>query len=293
LGEVGPGENELKLRRGRPEDAPELGRICYEAFSSISTKHGYSCDFPSAQVATETMKALLGHPRFYSVVAESHGKILGSNFLDERATVTGIGPISVDPAYQNGGVGRELMLDVMRRSHDIGAAGARLVQAAYHARSLALYTKLGFETREPLTNLVGTLPKGRVEGHEVRKAAEGDLHACNRLCEFVHGFNRGGQLAAAVEGGAALVVEHGGWITAYSTNLAFTGHTVGESNEDIKALISHVGTLEAPGILVPTRNQGLMRWCLQNGLRINQQMTLMTTGLYSEPRGVYLPSILF
>ena len=49
----------------------------------------------------------------------------------------------------------------------------------------------------------------------------------------------------------------------------------------------------AVGTLLPARNGALLRWCLQNGLRINQQMTLMTIGMYNEPKGAYLPSILF
>ena len=48
-----------------------------------------------------------------------------------------------------------------------------------------------------------------------------------------------------------------------------------------------------PGILVPTRNGELFRWCLANGLRLVQQMTLMTIGLYNEPAGAYLPSIIY
>jgi len=44
---------------------------------------------------------------------------------------------------------------------------------------------------------------------------------------------------------------------------------------------------------LPTRNGELLRWCLANGLRIVQPNTLMTLGLYNEPRGAYLPSILY
>jgi len=286
-------ELNIKLRPGRLQDVPELGRICYDAFHSISSKHGFPCDFPSIQVASEALRGLLGHPKFYSVIAESEGRILGSNFLDERAKITGVGPITVDPAFQNSRVGRELMLDVMRRSAEIGAAGSRLVQAAYHTRSLALYAKLGFEPREPLTNFQGTPPKHEIQGRKVRRATVEDLRACDQLCLQVHGHDRGGELADAVKGGTALVVEHDERITGYSTNLAWFGHSVGDSNEDVMALISHVSTFGGPGILVPTRNYHLLKWCLQNGLRINQQMTLMTTGLYNEPRGAYLPSVLF
>ena len=289
----GPIPTGVKLRPGRPKDAPELGKICYDAFFAISNKHGYPCDFPSPEAAADVLKVLLNHPKFYSVVAESFGEIIGSNFLDERGTVTGVGPITVQPNLQNTGVGRQLMLDVMKRSDSIGAAGIRLVQAAYHARSLALYTKLGFETRETLTNFAGEPPRKDVAGREVRGATEKDVQSCDELCRSVHGHSRSGDLADSIKGGYALVVESGGHVTGYSTGVGFFGHTVGESNDDVIAMISHVEGLMGPGILVPTRNYGLMKWCLANGLRINQQMTLMTMGLYNEPRGSYLPSVLF
>ena len=35
------------------------------------------------------------------------------------------------------------------------------------------------------------------------------------------------------------------------------------------------------------------RWCLSNGLRVVQPMTLMSAGLYNEPAGAWSPSILF
>ena len=68
---------------------------------------------------------------------------------------------------------------------------------------------------------------------------------------------------------------------------------MGENTEDLQALIGAASEFQGPGILVPTRNAGLFRWCLENGLRVVQPMTLMTMGLYNEPAGAYLPSILF
>ena len=282
-----------KLRPGRPEDASDLGRIGYEAFNVIATRHGYPCDIPSIQIGIEMMRRRLTHPKFYSVVAEVGSTIVGSNFLDERSRVTGIGPITVDPAYQTGGIGRELMLDVLQRSAETGSVSTRLVQVAYNTRSLALYSKLGFETREPLSNITGRPPRQRMLGRTTRKATTTDLKSCNELCEVIHGHNRRGELADAIAGDNAVVVEREGRVSGYSTGLGFGGHSVGETNEDIEALISSADSFTGPGILVPTRNGSLLRWCLNNGLKINQQMTLMTLGLYNEPKGQYLPSILF
>ena len=40
-------------------------------------------------------------------------------------------------------------------------------------------------------------------------------------------------------------------------------------------------------------NGEMFRWCLQNDLRLVHQMTLMTIGLYNDPAGAYLPSVLY
>jgi hypothetical protein len=89
------------------------------------------------------------------------------------------------------------------------------------------------------------------------------------------------------------VVEQDGRITGYSTTVGFLGHTVGESNEDLKALIGAAPSFPGPGFLLPTRNGEVLRWCLERGLRIGQPLSLMSLGLYDEPRGAFMPSILY
>ena len=101
-----------------------------------------------------------------------------------------------------------------------------------------------------------------------------------------------GELADLI-GKGAVVVERQGRITGYSTTVGFFGHSVAEANLDLQAIIAGAEGLAGPGILVPARNAELFRWCLSQGLRIVQPMTLMTIGLYSEPSGANLPSILY
>jgi hypothetical protein len=100
-------------------------------------------------------------------------------------------------------------------------------------------------------------------------------------------------VAQAVAQGSAVVTEHDGRISGYSTGLAFFGHSVGETNEDLKALIGSATEFAGPCILVPTPNGDLLRWCLDQDLRVVELMTLMTVGLYNEPAGAYLPSVLY
>ncbi len=72
------------FRPAKPEDAKACGQICYEAFRTIAEQHNFPPDFPSADVATDFLTAMLSHPGFYGVLAEVDGRIVGSNFLDER-----------------------------------------------------------------------------------------------------------------------------------------------------------------------------------------------------------------
>jgi hypothetical protein len=101
----------------------------------------------------------------------------------------------------------------------------------------------------------------------------------------------------SIKQGTAKVALHSGKITGYTTGLAYFNHSVGLTNDDLKALISSATDEEdsygGPGILIPTRNTALFRWSLDNGLRLVQQLILMTIGMYNEPTGSYMPSILY
>jgi predicted N-acetyltransferase YhbS len=283
----------IVLRPGTAADAAACGTVCYEAFKAICTAHNFPPDFPSPQVASGLLSMLLAHPRFYSVVAEDEGQIIGSNFLDERSCIAGLGPITVDPTRQDRGVGARLMQDVLDRAARQQTTGLRLLQSGFHNRSLCLYTKLGFCTREPVSILQGK-PLGRkFPGYEVRPAMAADVAACNRICLQVHGFHRAGELRDAIEQRAASVVEHLGRITGYTTGIAFFGHSVAETNRDLMALIGAAPEFGGPGFLLPTRNHEVFKWCLEARLKLVFQMTLMTIGLYNEPTAAYMPSVLY
>ncbi|MET7619103.1 hypothetical protein [Streptomyces sp. NPDC005408] len=130
-------------------------------------------------------------------------------------------------------------------------------------------------------------------GYEVRPATDADLAGCNEVCRSVHGVDRDGEVTDALKRGTALVTEHDGRLTGYATDLSFFAHAVGETTEDIRALIAAAPPFGGPGILVPARNSALLQWCLRSGLKVSQLMSLMTIGLYNERAGAYLPSILY
>ena len=284
---------DLVLRDAAPDDVPAIGEILFAAFKTVADQHGFPPDMPSSEMATGLADTLVGHPGFWGVVAELDGRVVGSNFMDERSQITGLGPITVDPQVQNKSIGRSLMEHAISRVREEHRPGVRLLQATYHNRSLCLYAKLRFETRALLSTVQGPALNVALPGYDVRPATTDDLDLCDALCVQIHGHNRHGELADAVAQETATVVEHAGRIVGYASSVGFLGHAVAEHNDALKALLGAASSFFGPGILVPTGNGELLRWCLDHGLRVVQPMTLMTIGLYNEPAGPYLPSVLY
>jgi predicted N-acetyltransferase YhbS len=284
---------QLRIRAAALDDAVVCGRICYEAFAAIDGRHGFPPEIPSVEAATALISQLISNPGFFSVVAELEGTVIGSNFLDERSTMRGVGPVTVEPARQDRQIGRALMTAVLERSAARGAPGVRLVQVAYHTRSMSLYTKLGFDIREPVAAVQGSALALTLHGYAVRTATEPDLEACNALCRRVLGHDRNGELVEAIAESSAKVVKRQGRISGYTTGIGQFAHSVAETNDDLAALIGAAEEFSGTGFLVPLRNTELLRWCLQHDLRVVYMGNLMTIGLYQEPRGAFLPSILY
>jgi predicted N-acetyltransferase YhbS len=282
---------EITIRPATAADGQDCGRICYEAFAAVANRHGFPADFLSVEAATEFVSQLIAHPGYFGIVAENDGVVIGSNFLDERSRIFGVGPITVDPEVQNHQIGKALMAPVLDEGAARSAPGVRLLQVAYNNRSMSFYAKLGFDIREPFAALQGEPVAARMSGYTVRGATQQDLDACNALCVHVHGHDRSGELQDALNQAAASVVERQGRITGYTTGIGFFAHSVAETNDDLIALIGAAEQFSGPGFLVPLRNTALLRWCLHHGLRVVYMMNLMTIGIYQEPRGAFLASM--
>ena len=138
-------------------------------------------------MATELLSGLIRHPGFFSLVAELDGQIVGSSFLDERAMITGVGHVTVDPAVQDRRIGRALMETMLQRCAQRSVPGVRLLQAAYNYGSMSLYAKLGFDVREPFAAMQGDPLALHTPGYRVRAATSDDLPTCDALCVRVHG----------------------------------------------------------------------------------------------------------
>ena len=78
-----------------------------------------------------------------------------------------------------------------------------LLQDAYHNRSFALYTRLGFQVRDTAAVVQGASPEFLPTGKTMRPAIESDIEPCAALCHRVHGHERGAEVGDAVNRGHA------------------------------------------------------------------------------------------
>lgn len=82
-------------------------------------------------------------------------------------------------------------------------------------------------------------------------------------------------------------------MTGDASDVGFFGHAVAQDDAGHMALIAAADRISGPGMLLPSRNGEVFRWCLDRELKVVQPMTLMSVGLYNEPQGAFVPSILF
>lgn len=276
-------------------DTEACGRIIFEAFKCFHDRHQFPRDFPTLEDAVQLTGLFVDHPGIFGVVAEVDGRIVGSNFLDERNPIRGVGPITVAPDAQAHGIGHQLMDTILERGRN--AKGIRLLQDAFNMSSLALYASLGFEVKEPITLMEGK-PIGKAPaGVEVRLLRSDDLVECASLCMQVHGFERTNELRDALALFSPVVALRGSRITAYASAPSYwkLNHGVAQTEDDMRALILGTGAVitQPLAMLVPARQVSFFHWCLRENLRALKPMTLMAMGMYREPNGCYFPSVLY
>jgi hypothetical protein len=143
------------------------------------------------------------------------------------------------------------MVEVLERARRRMFPGVRLMQPAYHQRSLSLYTKLEFDAREPLPTMQG----GRCGYQSL------DTPSARRARATPTRATRSADAYTATTGDRARQRDRSrarrrhDWLR--DADRLF-GHAVGETNDDLKALISaadgfagpdvdELGTLQRPG----------------------------------------------
>jgi predicted N-acetyltransferase YhbS len=293
-------------------DVPETARVCMEAFNTLHYKNLGHLDFGLFESALGFHQALASHPKVYGVVArDAEGRIVGSNFLDQRGEVASVGPISVDPNTQATGVGRALMQAVIDKGVKDGHKSIRLVQEAYNLVSFSLYVKLGFDPKDQLNFFMGRCAEDWPEPKlklVIRPMTADDLAACAALHKRVVGVEREQDLAECLSSvwstyhdEPLVAVEEGSErLVGYATSVTLPGHSVGECDEVVARLHYKMTRRVSSGRnddsvllkVIGRLSPALVKWALTGGLRLQRNATLMALGTYSDPvDGVYVPSI--
>jgi predicted N-acetyltransferase YhbS len=286
----------IRLRPIETTDVDAAARIAFDAFAGIADRHAFPRDFPDVEGARQLVGAFTEHPAIWGIVAERDGRVVGSNFLDERSPIRGVGPVTVDPHEQSAGVGRLLMRAVLDRAAT--GAGVRLLQDSFNTASLALYASLGFAVVGQVALVAGAPSGSSPGGLDVRPITDTDLDDCEQLCLSVHGFERTRELRDALDTpGLAPVAGHrDGRLVAYATTFADFGvaYAVAETEVDLFGLIvGAVAITDRPvSFLLPLHQHDLVWRCLAAGLRVVKPMTYMAFGPYQRPRGAWIPSVL-
>ncbi|MCP9793603.1 GNAT family N-acetyltransferase [Vulcanococcus limneticus Candia 3F8] len=282
----------LELIPLQPEHVPELARICHDAFASLHDRHGVPRDIADVDTAEMILSHVAGRPDYTGVVAVLDGRPVGSNFLLHADPIAGVGPITVDPALQSRGVGRELMRWVLGEAERRGIRATRLFQEAINTTSLALYSRLGFAWRGTAAAMQPTAAPA--DDPAIRPLSAADLVEVRRLSAAAYGFSRAGDAAGLLAGGIpGFGRERDGRLVGYRIVSLF-GHAAAETEDDLLALIAHSARhVPAPMavFLCPLHHTDLFRRALEAGHRTLKQLSYMSYGEYAEPPGVYLPSI--
>jgi GNAT superfamily N-acetyltransferase len=288
----------LVIRLIEYNDAKNCGKIGYQAHKTISSAHGYPSEQPSEEFGIGLIRSLLENPNSWGVLAERQGKTLGSIFLHKfpPSPVAVIGPLTVHPSAEGGGVGRILMDAALTQAYEQNYDQIRLVQSPSHIRSFVLYTKCGFTLREPLLLMQGQPLKNinntsNANFRPVRN--DNDVSMCNELCKSVHGFSREMELRQAKDQDVATMIEQDGVVTGYAAGLGILGHAVAKSNEELKALIINASAILGPGFFVPARNHELVNWLFKKVFQIGWPANLMIIGPYQDPVTPFLPSLVY
>jgi ribosomal protein S18 acetylase RimI-like enzyme len=284
----------VQLVPAEAQHVSELGRICYEAFKDIADRHGFTPDFPSVQYARRVIGMVVERKDFYGVAAIVNGELAGSNYLSFTDLVAGVGPITVDCAFQGRDLGRALMQDVIDYARRNNIARVRLLQDAFNVASLSLYGSLGFDVKHSVAEI--HLNAAVKADATVRPVHANDIDALDAICQKNYKTSRKNELAAAVRAELSPVLrERGGKFTGYLIPGLF-GHGVAETCDDAVALATQAARLiphERARSLVPLEDGPLFRAFLKAGCRTVKMLNLMAMGPYEAPSSVWMPSILY
>jgi ribosomal protein S18 acetylase RimI-like enzyme len=286
----------LMIRRMEDRDVSRAGEVIVAAFNDVYTRHGFPPPFPSPEAGVGMARGYLQLEPQECFVAVEGGQVVGSGFIHLRGETAGIGPITVDPGCQSKGVGKEIMMAVIRAGRH--CASLRLVQDAFNVVSFPLYSKLGFAACGTVLSLAGQefRSPGRPRGIAIREMAPEDAARVTALDTRLTGLTRPHdiryflaqppQLISLVEGKLA------GYLCLLRTGGGtFLGPAAATEPAVLRTLITHAIELEQGKVLrmrLPARHTELFRDLLRMGFHVETLQTYMVRGPWKPPKGTDL-----
>jgi hypothetical protein len=215
----------------------------------------------------------------------------------ERVLFRVLGPFEVvidGSLVPLGGARQRLVLAGLVANANAVVSSDRLIDIVWGdeppSTALSTLQKYVHRLRALLGDRILTRPPGYVLRVDV---GESDSSRFESLLVDATQLTTAGELSDAIGMGTATVVLRDGEIAGYATGIGYGMHAVAEDLGDLQALIGSAERFLGLGFLLPSRDAAMLRWCLEHGLRIVQQSTLMTMGLYNEPSARWLPSVVY
>jgi ribosomal protein S18 acetylase RimI-like enzyme len=289
-------EMTLMIRRMEERDIPRVGEVIVAAFNDVFVRHGFPQPFPAPEVGIGLARGYLRLEPQECFVAVEGGQVVGSGFLHLRGSTAGIGPITVDPACQAKGIGREIMMTVIRAGRH--CPSLRLVQDAFNTVSFPLYSKLGFAPCGIVLSVVGQdlRPAVRTRGIAIRELGADDAARVTALDTRLTGISRPQDIQYFLSHPPQLISLVGGKLTGYLCLLrtgagTFLGPAAATEPAMLRALISQAIEMEQGKTLrmrLPGRHAELFRDLMKMGFRVETLQTYMVRGPWKTPKGTDL-----
>lgn len=292
--------SDVRVRDFEPDDLGPLGDVVYEAFRGVAEAHGFRPAFGSPDQARLLLNTFHATELATMVTAVDASGVAGSASMNIRGEAAGIGPVAVGPNAQAGGIGRAMMVELLRRADAEGVRSVCLTQATYNVVSFSLYSKLGFVVRDMHVHVEGRIDAPEVDTTGVREMRAGDVAAASALDARLTGFRREPDFALLRSIGPGWVLERDGVLRGYLLTLdaghIHLGPAGAEDDEALMALIAAAAralpgaTLGANAVVSQPR---LLRWLLECGLQVADIGSYMVRGDYTPPKGRHLRGLGF
>jgi ribosomal protein S18 acetylase RimI-like enzyme len=277
---------QAQIRNMTKSDMERVGEILFNAFNVGASKHGYTPRMQSVQEGTSWAWAMLRHGPSEILIAEVENRAVGICCLNPRGDHGGVGPVAVDPSFQGGGIGRQLMNALLKKAE--GLQSVRLFQEAFNAASFSLYYSLDFKPVAELLDLfvnTGERKKADLCGNVSELTAK-DLDAVCMYDTPRSKLDRRTDLAYYAKWGKVFVFRHQSQIRGFLVCLPGSqsvqlGPLVAEGEEEANWLFKHaLGVFNARPCQarVMARDYSLFRTLDELGFRIYCLNILMVRG---------------